>query len=137
MGKSVRDTMTSQPTSIDSSQSVVDAARAMRDEDVGSLPVTDQGRLIGVITDRDIVVRVVAEGRADSATVADALSRNPITVTPEHDLDDALRLMARHQVRRLPVVEDERLVGIVAQADVALVAKEKQTGELVESISER
>jgi CBS domain-containing protein len=137
MGKSVRDTMTSQPTSIDSSQSVVDAARALRDEDVGSLPVTDQGRLIGVITDRDIVVRVVAEGRADSATVADALSRNPITVTPEHDLDDALKLMARHQVRRLPVVEDERLVGIVAQADVALVAKEKQTGELVESISER
>jgi CBS domain-containing protein len=108
----------------------------MRDEDVGSLPVTDQGRLIGVITDRDIVVRVIAEGRADSATVADALSRNPITVTPEHDLDDALKLMARHQVRRLPVVEDERLVGIVAQADVALVAKEKQTGELVESISE-
>jgi CBS domain-containing protein len=137
MGKSVRDTMTSQPTSIDSSQSVVDAARAMRDEDVGSLPVTDQGRLIGVITDRDIVVRVVAEGRADSATVAEALSRNPITVTPDYDLDDALKLMARHQVRRLPVVEDERLVGIVAQADVALVAKEKQTGELVESISER
>jgi CBS domain-containing protein len=129
--------MTSQPTSIDSSQSVVDAARVLRDEDVGSLPVTDQGRLIGVITDRDIVTRVVAEGRADSATVADALSRNPITVTPEHDLDDALKLMARHQVRRLPVVEDERLVGIVAQADVALVAKEKQTGELVESISER
>jgi CBS domain-containing protein len=137
MGKSVRDTMTSQPTSIDVSQSVGDAARVMRDEDVGSLPVTDQGRLIGVITDRDIAVRVVAEGRADSATVADALSRNPITVTPEHDLDDALKLMARHQVRRIPVVEDERLVGIVAQADVALVAKEKQTGELVESISER
>jgi CBS domain-containing protein len=137
MGKSVRDTMTNQPTSIDVSQSVGDAARVMRDEDVGSLPVTDQGRLIGVITDRDIAVRVVAEGRADSATVADALSRNPVTVTPEHDLDDALKLMARHQVRRLPVVEDERLVGIVAQADVALVAKEKQTGELVESISER
>jgi CBS domain-containing protein len=137
MGKSVRDTMTNQPTSIDASQSVGDAARVMRDEDVGSLPVTDQGRLIGVITDRDIAVRVVAEGRADSATVADALSRNPVTVTPEHDLDDALKLMARHQVRRLPVVEDERLVGIVAQADVALVAKEKQTGELVESISER
>ena len=137
MGKSVRDTMTNQPTSIDVSQSVGDAARVMRDEDIGSLPVTDQGRLIGVITDRDIAVRVVAEGRADSATVADALSRNPVTVTPEHDLDDALKLMARHQVRRLPVVEDERLVGIVAQADVALVAKEKQTGELVESISER
>ena len=136
MGKSVRDTMTSQPTSIDASQTVNDAARVMRDENVGSLPVTDQGRLVGVITDRDIVVRVVAEGR-DSASVSDALSRNPITVTPDHDLDDALALMARHQVRRLPVVEDDQLVGIVAQADVAREAKEKKTGELVESISER
>jgi CBS domain-containing protein len=137
MGKSVRDTMTSQPTSIDASQSVVDAARVMRDEDVGSLPVTDQGRLVGVITDRDIAVRIVAEGRTESASVAEALSRNPVTVTPDHDLDDALKLMARHQVRRLPVVEDDQLVGIVAQADVALAAKEKKTGELLESISER
>jgi CBS domain-containing protein len=137
MGKSVRDTMTSQPTSIDASQSVVDAARVMRDEDVGSLPVTDQGRLVGVITDRDIAVRVVAEGRTESASVAEALSRNPVTVTPDHDLDDALKLMARHQVRRLPVVEDDQLVGIVAQADVALAAKEKKAGELLESISER
>ena len=136
MGKSVRDTMTSQPTSIDASQSVVDAARVMRDEDVGSLPVTDQGRLVGVITDRDIAVRIVAEGRTESASVAEALSRNPVTVTPDHDLDDALKLMARHQVRRLPVVDGDELVGIVAQADVALTAKEKKTGELIESISE-
>jgi CBS domain-containing protein len=136
MSKSVRDTMTAKPRSIDASQAIDDAARLMRDEDVGSLPVTDQGRLIGVITDRDIVIRVVAEGGRDSATVADALSRNPVTVAPDDDLEEALRLMARHQVRRLPVVEDDRLVGIVAQADVALAEKEKKTGEVVEAISE-
>ena len=136
MSKTVRDTMSTQPKSIDASQAMVEAARAMRYEDVGSLPVTDQGRLIGVITDRDIVVRVVAEGRMDSATVADALSRNPVTVEPDEDLDEALRLMARHQVRRLPVVEGDRLVGIVAQADVALAEKEKKTGEVVQAISE-
>ena len=136
MSKTVRDTMTTEPKAIDASEAIVDAARAMREEDVGSLPVTEQGRLIGVITDRDIVVRVVAEGRADSASVADALSRNPVTVEPEEDLDEALRLMARHQVRRLPVVEGDRLVGIVAQADVALAEKEKKTGEVVQAISE-
>jgi CBS domain-containing protein len=136
MSKTVRDTMTTEPKAIDASEAIVDAARAMREEDVGSLPVTEQGRLIGVITDRDIVVRVVAEGRADSASVADALSRNPVTVEPDEDLDEALRLMARHQVRRLPVVEGDRLVGIVAQADVALAEKEKKTGEVVQAISE-
>jgi CBS domain-containing protein len=136
MSKSVRDTMTTKPMSIESSQAIVDAARVMRDQDIGSLPVTDEGRLIGVITDRDIVVRVVSEGRSEAATVADALSRNPVTVKPDDDLDEALRLMARHQIRRLPVVEDDRLVGIVAQADVALVEREKKTGELVEAISE-
>jgi CBS domain-containing protein len=136
MSKTVRDTMTTEPKAIDASEAIVDAARAMRDEDVGSLPVTDQGRLIGVITDRDIVVRVVAEARADSASVADALSRNPVTVEPDEDLDEALRLMARHQVRRLPVVEGDRLVGIVAQADVALAEREKKTGEVLQAISE-
>jgi CBS domain-containing protein len=137
MAKSVREMMTSNPTSIDASKPVADAARIMRDEDVGSLPVSEQGRLIGVITDRDIVIRVIAEGRDDAASVADVVSRNPVTVSPDADLDEALELMARHQIRRLPVVEEDRLVGIVAQADVARVGKEKQTGELVEAISER
>src|SRR4051794_18357574 len=105
MGKRVQDTMTGKPTSVDPSTPIADAAKLMRDEDVGSLPVTDQGRLVGVITDRDVVVRIVAENRTDTATVSDAFSRNPITVEPEDDLDDALQKMARHQVRRLPVVQ--------------------------------
>jgi CBS domain-containing protein len=137
MAKSVRDTMTTQPASVDRSKPISDAARVMRDENVGSLPVVEEGRLIGVITDRDIVIRLVAEGRdLDSATVGEAYSDQPVTVEPDQDLDDALRLMARYQVRRLPVAEGDRLVGILAQADVALEEKEKATGEVVQAISE-
>jgi CBS domain-containing protein len=137
MAKSIRDTMTTDPLSITPRDPVVEAARLMRDENIGSLPVTDGGRLVGMLTDRDIAVRVVAEGMSpDSTTVADVLSPDPVAARPDQDLDEALHLMAQHQVRRLPVVEDDRLVGILAQADVALEEKEKKTGELVESISQ-
>jgi CBS domain-containing protein len=104
---------------------------------VGALPVVDDGRLIGMITDRDIAVRVVAEGRdLGSTTVGDAHTDQLVTVQPEQDLDDALALMARYQVRRIPVTDGDRLVGILAQADIALDEKEKVTGEVVQSISE-
>jgi CBS domain-containing protein len=138
MARSIRDTMTTDPRSITPGAPVVEAARLMRDEDIGSLPVTDEGRLVGMLTDRDIAVRVVAEGRnPDSTTVGEVLSPHPVAAMPDQDLDEALHLMAQHQVRRLPVVEDDdRLVGILAQADVALEEKEKKTGELVESISQ-
>jgi CBS domain-containing protein len=137
MAKSIRDTMTADPRSISPSNPIVEAARLMRDEDIGSLPVTDEGRLIGILTDRDIALRVIAEGKSpESTTVGEVFSRDPVAVQPDQDLDEALHLMAQHQVRRLPVVEDDRLVGILAQADVALEEKEKKTGELVESISQ-
>jgi CBS domain-containing protein len=140
MVNSVREAMTEDPRSIGPSASVVEAARLMRDEHVGSLPITDGDSLVGMITDRDITTRVVAEA-ADLATssVGDVYSQDLISVEPDKDLEEALTLMARHQVRRLPVVEDGRLVGIVAQADIALALSEdeKKTGELVEAISER
>jgi CBS domain-containing protein len=140
MVNSVRDAMTDDPRSIGPSASVVEAARLMRDEHIGSLPITDGDTLVGMITDRDITTRVVAEA-ADLATttVGDVYSQDLISVEPDKDLAEALGLMARHQVRRLPVVEDGRLVGIVAQADIALILSddEKKTGELVEAISER
>jgi len=137
MAKKVRDAMTAEPRSAEPSQSLVEAAQAMKQEDVGSLPVVEGGRLLAVLTDRDIVVRAVAEGVDLQATrVGDVASREPVTVGPEEDLDEALRLMARHQVRRLPVVEEDgRLVGVVAQADVAQQADEQRTGEVVEQIS--
>ena len=133
---SVRDAMTEDPRSIGPSTSVVEAARLMRDEHIGSLPITDGETLMGMITDRDITTRVVAEA-ADLATtsVGDVYSQDLISVEPDKDLEEALRLMARHQVRRLPVVENGRLVGMVAQADIALKENER-TGELVGAISE-
>jgi CBS domain-containing protein len=136
MAKSVRDAMTEDPRSIGASASVVDAARLMRAEHIGSLPVIEDERLVGMITDRDITTRVVAESAAPETTsVGDVYSRDLISVEPNHDLEEALELMARHQVRRLPVVESGRLVGMVAQADIALKDNER-TGELVGAISE-
>jgi len=137
MAKSVREAMTENPRSIGASASVVEAARLMREEHIGSLPITEGEQLVGMITDRDIAMRVVAEAADPKMTmVGDVYSRDLISVEPDKDLAEALRLMARHQVRRLPVVESGRLVGIVAQADIALRENEKKTGELVEAISE-
>ena len=110
----------------------------MRDQDVGPVPVLESGRLVGMLTDRDITIRVVAEGRdPQSTTAGEIASRDLVTVDPQQDLDEALRLMAQHQVRRLPVIEEDgRLVGIVAQADVATQAGDDQaTGQVVEEIS--
>jgi CBS domain-containing protein len=138
VAKSVRDAMTGDPRSIGQSASVVEAALLMRQEDIGSLPITSDEKLVGIITDRDITTRVVAAAADPQRTsVADVYSQDIVSVEPDNDLEEALRLMARHQVRRLPVVENGRLVGIVAQADIALDGNEAKTGELVEAISAR
>jgi CBS domain-containing protein len=137
MGASIRDTMTSNPRTIETSTPVAEAARLMSSEDVGSLPIVEGERLVGMLTDRDITVRVVAEGMdPQSTTAGDVASRDVVSVDPQQQLDEALRLMAQHQVRRLPVVEEDgRLVGIVAQADVATAGQDARTGQVVEEIS--
>src|SRR5215203_4271856 len=121
MGKGIREVMTSKVCSIDAEKPVAYAAKMMRDEDVGLAPIVEGDRLVGTLTDRDIAIRVVAEGRdPESTKVRDVASTDLVTVDPQQDLDDALRLMAQHQVRRIPVIEEDgRLVGVVAQADVA------------------
>jgi|SRR5215210_3122308 len=135
--RSVRELMSSNPSTVDANQPVAEAAKLMRDEDVGIVPVVEGQRLVAVLTDRDIAIKVVAEGRdAQSTTVRDVASTDVVTIDPQQDLDEALRLMAQNQVRRLPVVEEDgRLVGVVAQADVAEHASDQQTGEVVEEIS--
>jgi CBS domain-containing protein len=136
MAKSVKDVMTPAVQTVSPSQSLAEAAEVMKGEDVGSVPVVAEGRLAGILTDRDIVTRAVAERLDPQAVkVGEVASRELVTVEPEQDLDEALALMARHQVRRLPVLEEGRLVGMLAQADVALEAKEKKVGETVEEIS--
>ena len=138
MGKSLKDAMTSNPCSIDADKPVSYAAKMMRDEDVGLAPIVEGDRLIGTLTDRDIATRVVAEGRdPDSTSVREVASQDLVTIEPDASLDQALNLMAQHQVRRLPVVEQSgRLVGVVAQADVAEHAEPSETGRMVGEISE-
>lgn len=138
MGKLVRDAMTANPRTLLVGATVLTAAQAMKEEDVGSIPlVNSDGLLCGVITDRDIVLRVVAPGGDPAVTPVDAVAtRSVSSVDPDESLDKALADMALWKVRRLPVVEGDRVVGILAQADVAQEAKEKKAGHLIAEISE-
>ena len=138
MGTKISEVMTQRPRAVTAQTTVREAARLMDEEDVGSLPVVDEGeRLIGIVIDRDVTVRVVGRGLdSDTTVVGDVASRDVASLTPEHELDDALNLMAREQVRRVPiVVRENQLVGMLAQADLARAAKEKTAGEVVEAIS--
>ena len=134
----IREVMTSDPRTVTADSSVAEAARLMRDEDTGIAPITEGERLVGVITDRDIAIAVVAEGKDPQSTkVTEIAARDLVTIDPQQELDEALRLMAQHQVRRLPVVEEDgKLVGILAQADIARHADPERTGEVVEEISD-
>ena len=136
MAKKISELMTPNPCAIEADKPVAHAAKMMKEENVGLAPVVEGDRLVGTLTDRDIVTRVVAEGKdPQTVPVREVASTDVVTIDPQQDLDEALRLMASNQVRRLLVEENDRLVGVVAQADIAREGKEKQTGELVEEIS--
>lgn len=109
------------PRTVKIGDSIVDAAKLMRGEETGIAPIVEEGRLVGIITDRDIAIRVVAEGRDPSTTrVEEVASCDLVTIDPEQDLGEALALMEEHRVKGLPVIEEDgTLVGIVAHADVA------------------
>ena len=108
------------PRTVKIGDSVVEAAKLMRGEETGIAPIVEDGRLIGVVTDHDIIVRVIAEGRDPRTTrVEEVASCALVTIDPEQELDEALAMMAHHDVRRLPVIEEDgTLVGMVAHADV-------------------
>jgi CBS domain-containing protein len=117
-----RDLMTRDPQCVTPDDSVSRAAELMRDQDTGIIPVvadTSSRRLRGVITDRDIAVRHVAEKHGDDCRVSNHMTDSVASVAPDTDAEEVLRLMAERQVRRVPVVENEQIVGIIAQADVA------------------
>ena len=136
MAKSVREVMTSEPETVQASTTVSEAAKLMKKAEAGMIPVVEGDELRGTVTDRDIVLRVVAEGKdPESTSAGEIASGELVTVQPDQNLDEALKLMAQHQVRRLPVVEGGRLVGILAQADVAREGDERKVGETVEEIS--
>ncbi len=136
--KPIRDVMTPDPSTVEPTTPVIEAARLMKQEDVGSVPIVEDGRLFGTVTDRDITLRLVAEGKdPQSTTVGDIASTDLVTIDPGQTLAEAERLMAQYQVRRLPVCEEDgKLVGIVAQADVATTSHEENVGEVVEQISQ-
>jgi CBS domain-containing protein len=136
MGKTIKEVMTSEVRACEPTATVSDVAKLMATEDVGPIPVVEDGRLVGIVTDRDIVVNVVAQGKdVNSTTVGDIASRDLVTIAPDQDVDEALTLLAERQVRRLPVVDGDRLVGIVAQADIARMGSDAKTGEVVQEIS--
>ena len=138
MGKSVQDVMSSRPRAVTGDTPVNEVARLMKDEDVGAIPLVEGDRVVAMVTDRDIVVRAVARDKDPRGMPArEVASTDLVTVRADTDLTEALRLMARNQVRRLPVVDEEdRLVGIVAQADVAGEVKDKTAGELLQEVSQ-
>jgi CBS domain-containing protein len=139
MKTKIGEVMTERPRAVTPQTLIREAAQLMEQEDVGSLPVVEEGvRLVGIVTDRDVAVRVVGHGLDPEATrVGEVASTDLVALTPEHDLDEALALMAREQVRRLPiVVRENELVGMLAQADIARAGRDKPTGEVVEAISQ-
>jgi CBS domain-containing protein len=129
--------MTSDCECIGENETVQDAAKKLKELNVGSMPICgEDDRLKGMLTDRDIVVKVIAEGQDPAATTAGQLGEGkPVTIGADDSIDEALRTMAEHKVRRLPVIDGHQLVGIVAQADIARNVEEHQVGDLVESIS--
>jgi len=137
MGTKVRDVMTDRPRCVTLETPISEVAQLMESEDIGSLPVLEGDQLAGMITDRDIVLRAVAKGKDPRGMpVREVASRELVTVYADDDLSNALKKMASQQVRRLPVVDDDnRLVGVLAQADVAIEVKERAVGEMVEEIS--
>ncbi len=136
MHHTIRDAMTASPTTIELGTTAREAAGLMKSEDVGSLPILDNDRLVGVVTDRDLAIRLLAEGRDPETKVGDIASKDVVTVDPEQSLEEAGRLMAEHQLRRLPVCEEDgKLVGMLAQADLAKIGHDTLTGDTVQQIS--
>ncbi|NSC24980.1 CBS domain-containing protein [Streptomyces albus subsp. chlorinus] len=133
MAQLVREVMTAAPVAVGTLTGVGEAAQRMRDEDIGAVLVTERDRLRGLVTDRDLVVRVLAEGRdPDRTTVREVCSPELVTVAPDDEAGHAVDLMRRHALRRLPVVEDGEAVGMVALGDLAL---ERDPGSALGEIS--
>jgi len=137
MAKTARDVMTGHAECIGENDTVLDAAKRLAELDVGAMPICgEDNRLKGMLTDRDIVVKVVAQGKDPSSTKAGELGEGkPVTIGADDSIDEALRTMSQHKVRRLPVIDGHDLIGIVSQADLARNVDEEKVGDLVEAIS--
>ena len=136
--KKARDIMTPECKCVGENDTVIDAAKQLAELDVGSMPICgEDNRLKGMLTDRDIVVKVLAQGKDPSSTRCGELATQGevVTIGADDSIDEALRTMTEHKVRRLPVIDGRQLVGIVSQADIATNLDEEKVGDLVEAIS--
>ena len=133
----IRDVMTRNPRTVTPNDSIQNAAQIMRDEDTGVVPVVDNGRPVGVVTDRDIVVRAVADGQVNRP-IREIVTSAVVSATPDMSTREAAQLMSEHQIRRLPVVdEDENIIGILSLGDLAVKdGRDARTGDTLQSISE-
>jgi CBS domain-containing protein len=133
MAQSIREVMTSDPRTVSTDATLEDAAREMSQDDIGAVLVEDRGSLAGILTDRDIVVRAIAEGKNPSSTkVGDVATRDVQALTPDQTVEDAIKLVREQNVRRIPVVQDGRPAGIVSIGDLAI---ERDTGSALADIS--
>lgn len=138
MNTSIRESMTKELVTISSTQSIQEAAELMSSQNIGSIPVVDGGQVKGIITDRDITLRSTAEGKASDTKVADVMSSNLVTGTPDMSSEEAAQLMASNQIRRLPIVENNQLVGYVALGDLATdQMSDEAAGHALTNISEQ
>ena len=137
MAKTAREIMTGGVECIGENEMVLDGARRLAELDVGSMPICgEDNRLKGMLTDRDIVVKVLAQGKDPSSTTDGELGEGkPVTIGADDSVDEALQTMKEHKVRRLPVIDGHDLVGILSQADLAKAIDEEKVGDLVEAIS--
>lgn len=135
--------MTPTPRTCTSADSIGDVARLMRDSDCGAIPIVDDGRVVGIVTDRDLAIRALAEGKGTDATAGEVMTSSPQCCSPGDEIADVEKMMAECQVRRIPIVDAEgRCVGIISQADLARAASkgsrvsEREVAIMVEAISE-
>jgi CBS domain-containing protein len=139
VAKTARDIMSPDCTCIGENESVLEAAKRLAEHDIGSMPICgEDDRLKGMLTDRDIVVKVLAKGKDPASVRAGELGvgdGKTVTIGADDSIDEALRTMIDHKVRRLPVIDGRRMVGIISQADIATNVDEKKVGDLVEAIS--
>lgn len=130
--------MTQDPATLEPTATLGEAATLMKQEDCGSIPIVDGGRLVGIVTDRDIVVRAIAGGKdPKTAKVSEIMSADPVCIAPDTDVEEASKVMADRQIRRLPVVDDGKLIGILVIGQIARrEPDEQQTGETLKEISQ-
>ncbi len=138
MPKTARDIMSGSAECVGENDSILDASKKLAKLEIGSMPICgDDDRLKGMLTDRDIVVKVLAEGKDPSSTTAGELAQGkPVTIGADDSIQEALQTMASNKVRRLPVIDGQRLIGMVSQADIARAGDDDSTGQLVELISQ-